>query len=359
MLRRNLIMTFLLAGASFICSLVYPLRAKSDDTRLMKIGVLTDLSGSAAYFGQQSRIGAEIAKEELLKNGARVEVILEDSGMNTQKALSAANKLLLLDKVDAIYVNFTPIARAVAPLLAREKKLMIYSAGAASIVNEGPYIFKTYLDEVKGCKQIAESFKNRGVKKIGMLKVEMEAAELCLQGARMGTEDLQELSFNMLDPVNSQVLVLKDRGAQAIINASYEGDIINMLKAMHQIGFKAFIGGDNSSFTPDLLKDFKEDLEGSLTYGHKIPPPQVLRRAQELDANKRLHSYDMAGLAWLHIKQLYEAVKACPTGDVECAAKKLGESPPEPAIGFAGFKDRVAQLEIVIKIIKGGKLVEL
>ena len=41
----------------------------------IKIGIITDLTGPAAYWGESSRVGAEIAAEEMRKEGYDVELI--------------------------------------------------------------------------------------------------------------------------------------------------------------------------------------------------------------------------------------------------------------------------------------------
>ena len=83
---------------------------------IIKIGIITDLTGPASYWGESTQEGAEVALKELREEGYNVELIFEDFQLDTKKALTSAQRLLLED-VDAIYAEFNPAAVAVGSLL--------------------------------------------------------------------------------------------------------------------------------------------------------------------------------------------------------------------------------------------------
>ena len=65
----------------------------------IRIALLTDLSNIASYYGHQTRLGALLAEQELKSEGKNVEIIIEDSALNTAQALSATQKLLHINNM--------------------------------------------------------------------------------------------------------------------------------------------------------------------------------------------------------------------------------------------------------------------
>ena len=72
----------------------------------IKIGVIQPLSGPVAASGNYVRMGAEIARDWINAkggvNGRKVELVIEDNKSDPKEAASAAEKLIVRDKVPAI-----------------------------------------------------------------------------------------------------------------------------------------------------------------------------------------------------------------------------------------------------------------
>ena len=72
----------------------------------VKIGVIQPLSGAVAASGNYIRMGAEIARDWINAkggvNGRKVELVIEDNKSDPKEAASAAEKLIVRDKVPAI-----------------------------------------------------------------------------------------------------------------------------------------------------------------------------------------------------------------------------------------------------------------
>src|SRR6476660_8640292 len=69
----------------------------------IKIGVIEPLSGPVAASGNYVRMGAEIARDWINAkggvNGRKVELVIEDNKSDPKEAASAAEKLIVRDKV--------------------------------------------------------------------------------------------------------------------------------------------------------------------------------------------------------------------------------------------------------------------
>src|SRR5919109_5629046 len=72
----------------------------------VKIGVIQPLSGPVAASGNYVRMGAEIARDWINArggiNGRKIELLIEDNKSDPKEAASAAEKLIVRDKVPAI-----------------------------------------------------------------------------------------------------------------------------------------------------------------------------------------------------------------------------------------------------------------
>lgn len=77
---------------------------------LKKIGMISILSGEYAVVGQEVANGFILANEVYNKQNSdkKIEIIVEDDGFDTKKALSAYKKLKDLDKINALFNVSTP-----------------------------------------------------------------------------------------------------------------------------------------------------------------------------------------------------------------------------------------------------------
>ncbi len=134
---------------------------------VVKIGVITDLTGPGAYWGERTAQGVELALRELEKEGYVIDIITEESGLEASKAVSAAQKLVNIDGVDALYVDFNPAAISVGSFLAGKDVLFVYDAAVESPLASVPLAYKTYLDFRTGCRDVAREFKKVALRRWG------------------------------------------------------------------------------------------------------------------------------------------------------------------------------------------------
>ncbi|MEK7075821.1 MAG: ABC transporter substrate-binding protein, partial [Patescibacteria group bacterium] len=96
-------------------------------TEPIKIGVLLPLSGPAAFYGDQSKKGIEIAKEEILEKypNLKLELYYEDSLYTPKGGVDAYQKLRITTKLDAVITAASQVSLAVVPLTAEDKILQM------------------------------------------------------------------------------------------------------------------------------------------------------------------------------------------------------------------------------------------
>ena len=311
----------------------------------IKIGIITDLTGPAAYWGESTRAGADILKKELTDDGKNVEFVFEDYGLDAAKAASAAQKLVSVDKVNAVYAEFNPGAIATASVLKDRQIPLIYDAAITSPLKDNEFFYKTYLDYQEGCKQIAQKFKNEGVTKLGLLKVNLEFGELCQMGTKQVYSDLISEGYNLGDTdFRTQLLKIKNAGASAVVNVGFEGDTANTLKIIRDLKYNLRYGTVDDTITESVLTTYGTQLKGAWTFGFNEPSVSFQDKLKEYNVGLPYG----AAIAYTHLKQLVNAVSKC-QDDAPCISRELDKSPKDQTIGFQKYTNRIAELTMKLK----------
>lgn len=107
----------------------------------VKIGWMGPLSGDASSYGESIKRGVELAKKELAGN---VEIVFEDSKCDGKEAVTVINKLINVDKVQAIIGEVCSGATLAAAPVAEGAKVVLLSPSSTSpkISDAGKYIFR-------------------------------------------------------------------------------------------------------------------------------------------------------------------------------------------------------------------------
>jgi ABC-type branched-subunit amino acid transport system substrate-binding protein len=317
--------------------------AESSDT--VKIGVITDLTGPAAYWGESTRVGAELAAEELREQGYDVELIFEDYQLDASKALSSAQKLVNLEDVDAIYAEFNPAAISVGSFTKDKDVLFVYDAAVVSPLEDAPNAYKTYLDYQEGCRKVSEKFKQDGIEKIGVLKVSLEFGELCLAGVEEVYDDVVIESYNLGDAdFKTQILKLDSADVGAVINVGFEGDTLNTLKVIREQDLDIKYGTIDDTITQNVKDLYSDELVGGHSFGFR----EIDLSFHEKIQDENLATEYGAAIAYTHVMQMVKALDGCEE-DLNCAIEEMDNSDEDVTIGFRRFSNRIAELDMEIK----------
>jgi branched-chain amino acid transport system substrate-binding protein len=115
----------------------------------VKIGVIQPLSGPVAASGNYIRMGAEIARDWVNARGGvlgrQIQLVIEDNKSDPKEAASAAEKLIVRDKVPAIMGAWgSSMTLAAMPKIEEYGvPLVVETSSAASITRRGnPWVFR-------------------------------------------------------------------------------------------------------------------------------------------------------------------------------------------------------------------------
>ncbi len=147
----------------------------------IKIGFIGSLTGVVPSYGEAMKGGVEIALKEINSkggiNGRPVEVIYEDGKcIDSKSAVSAAQKLINIDKVQAIIGGGCSNEVLSISKLVNDNKIFLLSSGASSpnVSQAGEYIYRNAPNDAETGYQLAKRFKADGYEEAGIISDQTE-----------------------------------------------------------------------------------------------------------------------------------------------------------------------------------------
>src|SRR3989344_133285 len=211
------------------------------------IGVLSILSGDAAAWGEAAKKGIDLALEEWREANPNktLELIYEDTAAETKKTVSSFQKLVEIDKVDAILGPLlqTEIA-AVAPLI-NKYSIPVIAPSYAPVENRpnlrNPLLI--WMNVTKEAEYMAEFVYARGIKSVAAIGTKdawesevtnVFADRFSALGGRVLYKELAQPDANDIKSTWTKALAEKP---EAIFIGTYY-QFINSLKALADLGYK-------------------------------------------------------------------------------------------------------------------------
>ncbi|MBI2097438.1 MAG: penicillin-binding protein activator [Candidatus Vogelbacteria bacterium] len=136
----------------------------------IKIGVILPLTGDVAVVGEEVQKGVMIAEKELLTQGLNLKVVYEDDAYTSRLAVTAASKLLEIDKVEAAMTLLVEGAKPIIPLF-NEKNvpLLVLWDSNVFINTAGPTIYSVgFSTEKAGETMAVYAYNNLGLKRVAL-----------------------------------------------------------------------------------------------------------------------------------------------------------------------------------------------
>lgn len=337
---------------------VWSSNKQTGESNPIKIGVITALTGDVAYWGEASKLGADLAKVDLAKEGINVEFVFDDAQLDPKMALDAVQKQVNADRVQAIYSEFNPAAIAVASFIKDKNILNIYDGAPVSPLAGNANIYKTFTDFKVGCANVSAFLKNRGVQRVGVIKSNMEYGQLCADGVTGVYGDSAYIeTFNVGTTDFRTILTkLKSKNVGAIINASFTPDQLATLKNMRDLGMDITFVGTTDLDTPSVIEQSGGLFAKMLIFGLPKVSPEFVNKIKSTFPGRTITNEQGVALAYIHLTQMAKALSSCGS-DLGCAQDKLNTAEPKLFVGFHGFKNHIADFDILIEEFKNGQFV--
>lgn len=162
---KKILVTILVVGA-----LIYGFSMLNDesDKSVIKIGVVATLDGPGAIFGKSAVKAIQMAQNEMDDTDKKYSLIIEDDNGNAAKSASAAQKLINIDKVDAIISISSLAGNAVKPIAESAGVPHVCNCSDLSISDTKTGFIFSVLPDDEAIRWLKEA-QNRGVKKVAIL----------------------------------------------------------------------------------------------------------------------------------------------------------------------------------------------
>ncbi len=235
------------------------------------IGFVGPLSGDAVFVGQDIKRGIELAQHTL---GSRSKIIYEDSKCDPKQAVSAANKLIHINRVKAIIGDVCSSATLSIAPIAEQNRVVIISPASTSpeISSAGDYIFRTISSDNQQGVFAANLIWEQGIKKIGVLRSEEDYGQglssvLTQEFSKLGGEITAVETVPSADKdFKTQISKALAKKPEAIYIASNGLEATGIiLKQLQELGNPARIFASETLNNPELISSLSQNATEGLT----------------------------------------------------------------------------------------------
>lgn len=279
-----------------LAGMAVSLSATAQDTETLNIGALVTLSGAGAAWGQGMKNAAEIAAEQVNKDGGlevdgkkyQVKVIAYDDKYQANEAVTVANRLVFEDKVKYIIgpVGSAPVL-AIQPITEKNEVIVITLGFTdKALTADKPFTFRPNVTTAEVAQsQIDWLVKSQGIKKVGALFPNDETGQQIAKDLQVAYKeagaDLAATEFFERDRVDFVPLLTRmvARGIDAIeLDGNSPSTAGLIVKQAREIGFTGTIVRTGGPATQEIVNVAGVDATANLFVHTPINP--------ELDSTK-------------------------------------------------------------------------
>ncbi|HVQ75828.1 MAG TPA: ABC transporter substrate-binding protein [Candidatus Binatia bacterium] len=278
----------------------------------VKVGVIQPLSGSVAASGNYVRMGAEIGRDWINAKGGvlgrKVELLIEDNKSDPKEAATAAEKLIVRDKVPVIVGAWgSSMTLAAMPKLEEYGvPMVVETSSAATITKRGnPWVFRISPPSEMEALGLEKYTKDLGIRQADFLAVNTDWGRGAVgafgdlikrSGAKIGTAEFMEQAAT---DMNAQITKVKAGGGDTLfLTTSVEQITLVLKQAQEQRLVRKVITTGGSSSPTQLIKQAGPAAEGTYHIVFFLPwfpeamPDGTLAKAFVDEWAKRGHPFE-------------------------------------------------------------------
>lgn len=229
----------------------------TNEKSVIKIGVIAPLTGGGSVFGNAIVGSLKLAEKDTANTKNEYKLIIEDDGTNPATAASAAQKLINVDKVNALITMTSGTGNAVAPI-ADSAKILHVCTCTDTRVGYGTYNYTNLVMPDDEGKAYADEAARRGIKKVAMLTQNHSGVNAIADGVKAA---------------------LKAKGIQVVLDEKFEGtnrDFKTIVSKAKQTKADTYYVVSYPPALDILGKDLKDagvkPISGSATFGVSADP---------------------------------------------------------------------------------------
>ena len=278
--------TKIIVGVVVIVLVVWAIVAKTGSkssaplmqSSTIKVGIIAPLTGTASSYGTEGKNSVVLALDEINANGGiagkKVEYVIEDGKCEATAAINAWNKLVNVDKVQAVFGGHCSTETlTIAPLTAKDHvpAFAVFTT-SPNVANEGEWVFRHVSTNAYYGTALADQAYAKGYKNIAVLTevkdfpVTYSDAFIKEFKARGGTVTLHERFDPGTKDYRTVALKLKDVKYDAVFVSTQGADVSGILASQiktlsldkaflftHTFSPTAFLKGSNGYMPKSIL----------------------------------------------------------------------------------------------------------
>ena len=234
---------------------------------MIKIGVVTPLSGDASNYGEWTKEGLELALDEINAESRKIELIYEDGQCNPKPSTDAINKLINIDNVKAVIGEVCSSATLAMAPIAEENHVVLMSTASSSplITDAGDYIFRNWPSDTFEAGSMAAFANERGYGSAAVLYVNndygnglKEIFSQDFDGEILAAESYEQESADF----RVQLTKIMRRNPEALYVGGYTNEIARILVQAKELGLEAQILSVVSVESEKTIEVAGESAEG-------------------------------------------------------------------------------------------------
>lgn len=341
---------------------------------VVKIGAALSLTGPAAAYGAQQKVGILAAVEEVNKSGAlkgiKLEAVIEDDASTKEQGIAVFQRFINKDKVAAILgPTLSNTATAADPLAqgAKVPVVAISNTAPKGITDIGDYIWRVSLTEGQVIPGALKRLQVKlGFKKAGLIYGNDDA--FTQAGYNVMKEAVAALK---LEVVGTQTFAKPDKDYTAqltsllaakpeilVVSALVE-NASGIVAQARQLGWQGPIFGGNGFNSPKLIANAGPAAEGVYvgTAWNKVSTEAPNQAFLKNMAGRGHEPDQFCTQAWTGVMVIAEAIKLSGKGgrdDVRAGFLKLKDL-PTPLGKFSFLESRDGSHDPALQVVKDGK----
>lgn len=246
------------------------------------IGQVASLTGSTAYHGELSRQGAQLAIDEINKNGGingkKLKLEVYDSASDPTKTIIAFKKLYLNDEIKIVILTAsTPENLAVRSIIDKHQIPVIgLSSSYVTYDPVNPWVFSMVPSDFVVMRLIFEDMKQKHIKKIAMLNINTSLGQsgtdiIYRYAKEYGMKIVIEEKYAPTDlDMRAQLTKIKFSKAQALISWGLVPGTAVVARQMKQLSINLPMYTSNATSTKKLYQVAGESTNGVYAVVPKI-----------------------------------------------------------------------------------------
>lgn len=339
------------------------------------IGVISALTQHGADWGTEEKNAIELAVAEINIaggiDGKQIKLIVEDSGTDPTKTITAYKKLTEVNGIKFIVgPTWEASTAAIAPLAAKENVLLISPSAYKNIQNQNSsHLFSTYPPYYYEIRGLIPFFEEHNMTRFVIIYHNEYFSELMknffVNEAEQNNWTISKtLARDVEDrDYRTSLLQLKNLNIDAIYAplAVDDPDLGLLMKQMRELGINATVVSASSAENVNLLKNFATEIEG-IIYPYPVETPAYSSFAEKYKQKYgELPHTPSAATAYDATTLLIDALKSGAETPEKVAKYLHNITDYQGASNVINFDEQgvISSKEHFVKTVKNGEFVEI